>query len=115
MRAEQGSTHIAATPSAIAERALAAAFPTVQQLIGEASFTQLARVFWHRQPPRCGDLARYGETLTDWIADDPRLAPEPYLSDVARVDWAVHTIEHAADVIQHRRACNCSPNSIHRS
>jgi hypothetical protein len=98
VRAEQGLDAYRGNASAIAERALAAAFPTVQQLIGEASFTQLARVFWHRQPPRCGDLARYGETLTDWIADDPRLASEPYLSDVARVDWAVHTIEHAADV-----------------
>jgi hypothetical protein len=98
VRAEQGLDAYRGNASAIAERALASAFPTVQQLIGEPSFSQLARVFWHRQPPRCGDLARYGDTLPDWIANDTQLASEPYLSDVARVDWAVHTIEHAADV-----------------
>jgi hypothetical protein len=97
-RAGQGLDAYRGNAAAIAERALAAAFPTVQQLVGEPSFAQLARVFWHRQPPRCGDLASYGDALPDWIADDPQLAPEPYLSDVARVDWAVHTIEHAADV-----------------
>lgn len=97
-RAGQGLDAYRGNATASAERALAAAFPTVQQLMGEPSFAQLARVFWHRQPPRCGDLARYGDALADWIADDAQLASEPYLSDVARVDWAVHTIEHAADV-----------------
>jgi hypothetical protein len=97
-RAGQGLDAYRGSASAIAERTLAAAFPTVRQLIGEPSFAQLARVFWHREPPGCGDLARYGDTLPDWLADDPQLASEPYLSDVARVDWAVHTIEHAADV-----------------
>jgi len=97
-RVEQGLDAYRGNASAIAERALASAFPTVQQLIGETSFAQLARVFWHRQPPLCGDLARYGNTLPDWIADDPQLAAESYLCDIARVDWAVHTIEQAADV-----------------
>jgi len=83
--------------AAIAERTLSSAFPTVRQLIGEPSFGVLARVFWHHHAPRCGDLARYGDGLADWIAVDPQLASEPYLADVARVDWAVHTIEQAAD------------------
>lgn len=97
-RAGQGLGAYRGNAAAIAERALASVFPTVQQLIGPESFAQLARVFWHRQPPRCGDLARYGDALPGWIADDPQLASEPYLSDVARIDWAVHTIEQAADV-----------------
>ena len=96
-RAEQGLAAYRGNAAAIAERALAAAFPTVQQLVGEESFAQLARVFWHRHPPRCGDLARHGDALAAWIADDPQLTSEPYLADVARVDWAAHTIEHAAD------------------
>lgn len=97
-RVEQGLDAYRGNAAAIAERTLAATFPTVQQLMGETSFAQLARVFWHRQAPRCGDLAQYGAALPDWIANDEQLASEPYLSDVARVDWAVHTIEHAADV-----------------
>ncbi|HEX6722267.1 MAG TPA: hypothetical protein VF107_11905, partial [Burkholderiaceae bacterium] len=34
------------------------------------------------------------------IERDAQLADEPYLADVARVDWAVHKVEHAADVEQ---------------
>ncbi|HEU5296960.1 MAG TPA: DNA-binding domain-containing protein [Burkholderiaceae bacterium] len=98
-RAEQGLAAYRGNAAAIVERALAAAFPTVQQLVGEDSFAQLALAFWHRHQPRCGDLARYGDALPAWITDDRQLASEPYLADVARVDWAVHTIEHAADVV----------------
>ena len=56
-----------------------------------------ARSVWQRQPPQCGDLAQYGAGLADAIAADAQLASEPYLADIARLDWAVHTIEHAAD------------------
>ena len=84
--------------SAIAERALASAFPTVQQLLGDESFAMLARALWHHAPPQRGDLACWGDALPGWIERDAQLAEEPYLADVARVDWAVHTIEQAADV-----------------
>jgi len=96
-RAGQGLDAYRGSAAAIAERVLASAFPTVQQLVGDESFARLARVVWQRQPPLCGDLARYGAALPEWIAEDAQLASEPYLCDVARVDWAVHAIEHAAD------------------
>ena len=98
VRAAQGLDAYRGNAAAIAERTLAAAFPTVQQLLGDESFARLARLFWQRQPPQCGDLARYGDTLPGWIAEDAQLAAEPYLCDVARIDWAVHAIEYAADV-----------------
>ena len=97
-RAAHGLAAYRGNAAAIAERALAAAYPTVQQVLGDESFAQLARAFWHREPPSRGDLAQYGEALPRWLAADAQLASEPYLADVARVDWAVHTIEHAADV-----------------
>lgn len=96
--AQHGLDAYRGNASAIAERTLAAAFPTVRQLVGDESFARLARAHWHRHPPCRGDLARYGDALPDWIADDPQLASEPYLADVARVDWAVHAIECATDV-----------------
>lgn len=83
--------------AAIATRALAAAFPTVQQLLGEESFDALAAALWHRHPPRRGDLALWGGELPAFVAADAQLASEPYLADVARLDWAVHAIEQAAD------------------
>lgn len=81
----------------LAERALSAAFPTLQQLMGETSFAALARAFWHHSPPRCGDVARWGDDLPAFVAAAPDLADEPYLADVARLEWAVHEAQTAAD------------------
>lgn len=82
---------------AAAERALSAAFPTVRQLVGDDAFAALARSLWHRSPPDRGDLAEWGAMLPAFTESDPALADVPYLGDVARVDWAVHRAESAAD------------------
>lgn len=86
-----------ANGEAVAARALAAAFPTVAQMIGADSFEALARAHWRRVPPTCGDMATYGAGLADAIAADEQLADVPWLADCARLDWAVHRIEGAAD------------------
>lgn len=86
-----------ANAGAAAERALAAAYPTVQQLVGEESFAALARACWLRHPPTAGDLGLWGAALADCMADAEALATEPYLPDVARLEWAVHAAERAAD------------------
>ena len=86
-----------ANAGASAERALAAAYPTVAALIGAESMAGLARVFWRAHPPLRGDLAEFGEGLPAFIARSEVLATEPYLADVAALDWAVHHAERAAD------------------
>jgi hypothetical protein len=96
-RFERGLAAYRANAGALAERALAAAFPTLQQLLGEDSFAGLARAFWQRQPPSSGDMARWGADLAALIAGDETLASEPYLADVARLEWAVHQAAFAAD------------------
>lgn len=86
-----------ANAGALAERALAAAYPTVQQIVGEPSFGGLARALWQAHAPQCGDIAEWGGALPAFVAADAQLAAEPYLADVARLDWAVHVAERAAD------------------
>ena len=86
-----------ANAGALAERALAAAFPTLQQLLGDESFAALARHFWLAAPPAHGDIATWGEGLADFVGRAPTLASEPYLADVARLEWAVHLAASAAD------------------
>lgn len=86
-----------ANAAATAGRALEAAYPTVQQLLGPEAFTALAQAHWHAQPPSCGDLAAWGKGLPGFIAAAPDLAGEPYLADVARLDWALHQAQQAAD------------------
>jgi hypothetical protein len=94
---ERGLAAYRANAGALAERALAAAYPTLQQLLGEDSFASLARHFWRRQPPQAGDIALWGGGLADFIADAETLADESYLADVARLEWAVHRAATAAD------------------
>lgn len=82
---------------ALAERALLAAYPVLAQMLGAESFAALARALWHASPPQVGDMARWGNTLIDFVAASPQLADDPYLADVARVEWALHTCASAPD------------------
>jgi hypothetical protein len=86
-----------ANAGALAERALAAAYPTVAPLLGDEAFAALARAHWQADPPLHGDVATWGAGLPAFIAAADQLAPEPYLADVARLDWAVHQADRAAD------------------
>jgi hypothetical protein len=82
---------------ALAQRELAAAYPVVAQLLGDESFGELARALWHAQPPVCGDIARWGKGLPDFVRNNTQLTEEPYLADVARVEWALHRCANARD------------------
>lgn len=96
-RAQAGLRAYRGNGRALAERALAAAFPTVAELVGSEAFAGLARAFWQQHPPADGDIATHGAALPEFIAADAQLAGLPYLADVARLDWAVHRSEVAAD------------------
>jgi hypothetical protein len=82
---------------ALAERALRAAYPVIAQLMGDENFAALAQHFWRQHPPICGDMAQWGDGLAKFLAAASQLAPEPFLADVARVEWALHRASFAAD------------------
>ena len=96
-RFARGLAAYQANAGALAERALAAVFPTIQELLGEESFASLARALWHQHAPERGDLAQWGGALPAFLAGSADLADEPYLSDVARLEWMVHGADRAAD------------------
>lgn len=79
------------------ERALSAAYPVTAELLGAQSFSALARALWHAQPPCRGDLAQWGGGLCVFVGDSDQLAEEPYLADVAAVEWALHQATGADD------------------
>ena len=81
----------------LAERTLLAAYPVMAQLLGADSFALLARDFWLAHPPVRGDLAHWGAALGDFVQHNALLVDEPYLGDVARVEWALHRSASAAD------------------
>lgn len=83
---------------ALAERALAAAYPTVAALLGEDNFRALARRLWVTHPPGRGDAGEWGDALAAQVERLPDLsAAEPYLADVARVEWRLHRAATAPD------------------
>lgn len=98
MQQQRGLRAYRANGQALAERALAAAYPVLAQMIGAEDFAQLARHFWSVQPPERGDIACWGSTLANFIDAAPQLATEAYLGDVARLEWLIHLASSAADV-----------------
>lgn len=94
---DAGLSAYRANAAATAARALAAAYPTVAALVGDAAFAALARTLWQHEPPRRGDLAHWGATLSEQITATRELDDEPYLADVARLDWAAHRAGFASD------------------
>jgi hypothetical protein len=86
-----------ANAAALAARALSAAYPTIAQLVGDTTFTAMARDLWRQAPPQRGDIGEWGAALPAFIEQQPSLADEPYLADSARLDWAVHMASRAAN------------------
>ncbi len=82
---------------ALAHSALQSAYPVVAQLVGDESFADLAHALWHAQPPVRGDIAQWGAGLAGFLETSAQLQDEPYLPDVARVEWALHLCAGAPD------------------
>ncbi len=76
---------------------LADSFPVVQALVGPEFFGAMARRFVRAQPPTSPLMHRYGAGLPAWMAGFEPAAALPYLSDVARLEWARLCAFHAAD------------------
>jgi hypothetical protein len=96
-RAARGIDAYRANAEAVAERALAAVFGTVQALLGEENFARLAAEFWRAAPPLRGDVGEWGGAFPAWLGAHAGMAPWPYLADCARLDLALHHNERAAD------------------
>ena len=70
--------------------ALAGTFPTVQQLVGDAFFRAMARAFIAQALPAQPVLNEYGEGFPAFVGTYEPTRGLPYLTDVARLDWALN-------------------------
>lgn len=77
--------------------ALQAVYPVIARLVGAEFFTHAARAYIRRHPSTAANLHEYGHAFADFFADFPGAADLPYLPDTARLEWAYHTVFHAAD------------------
>ena len=77
--------------------ALRLSYPAVHRLVGQEFFEAAAQQFIEDEPPRSAYLDQYGSAFPDFLARLPAAASVIYLSDVARVEWAVNRALHAPD------------------
>ncbi len=71
--------------------ALQATFPVVCRLVDERFFGYAADRYIRLEPPSGPCLFEYGESFPDFLASFPPCRELPYLSDVARLEWAVNS------------------------
>ena len=79
--------------------ALRAAYPTVDCLLGEETFTAAALAFRDEQPPACPVLSSYGAGFAGFLAHQPWTSELPYLTDVAVLDRLWLEAHLAADMV----------------
>jgi Putative DNA-binding domain len=77
--------------------ALAATYPVVRRLVGEAFFREAAAQYARLHPSRSADLNGYGESFAAFLEDYEFARGLPYLPDTARLEWACHECFHGPD------------------
>jgi len=80
-------------------KTLSAVYPVIERLVGKEFFRQTADTYISACPSLSGDLNEYGENFPQFIATYEPVKELPYLKDVARLEWLMELIFHAADVI----------------
>lgn len=68
---------------------LTACFPSVQALVGEEFFAQLAKAFTKDKSLDCASIEHYGQQFANYIDHCEQVQALGYLADIARIDWAV--------------------------
>lgn len=79
------------------QNALRDTYPALVRLVGDEFFNAAARRYARTHASTSGDLHDYGETFGDFLAGFEPAQSLPYLPDMARLEWAMHRVFHAAD------------------
>ncbi|WP_211454876.1 DNA-binding domain-containing protein [Collimonas antrihumi] len=85
------------TCTSVLATALTLSFPAVRYLVGAEFFEGAARLFAAEAPPHSALLDEYGADFPEFLAQLPQAVSLPYLADVARLEWQVNIVLHAAD------------------
>lgn len=82
--------------SAAWAKALAAAYPVLQALVGEEFFDALAKEYGRAYPSEAGDLNLFGAGFAEFLTSFEHVTDYPYFPDMARLEWALHRAHYAA-------------------
>jgi hypothetical protein len=78
-------------------RALEAAFPAIQKLVGDDFFRAMAIQFLRAHPPTSRQMMLYGDGFAAFIEGFEPAQSLGYLPDIARLEQAIRESYHAAD------------------
>ena len=70
---------------------LAEVYPAVAGVVGKQFFMQMAHTSVRSSPPQQGDIHCYGESFGKVLKMFSALSELPYLADLVRYEWALHT------------------------
>ncbi len=76
---------------------LSAAFPVTSELAGKDNFAFAARRFLRAHPPSEARLLTYGADFPAWLAAFTPATKQPWLAQMARLEWARNEALFAAD------------------
>ena len=85
------------TVAANYRNALAATYRVVRAVLGDSRFDAAVDAFVAAHPSTGGDLNVYGGELADFLAASAAVVDRPFLTDVARLEWAIDEAHRAAD------------------
>jgi hypothetical protein len=77
--------------------ALKSTYPVVCRLVDERFFGYAADRYIRSHPPEGPCLVEYGASFPAFLAEFDPCRPVPYLPDVARLEWALHSAIHAEE------------------
>lgn len=79
--------------------ALRISYPTIMALLGEEFFAAMALIYVRQCAASSANLHAEGQSLVDFISRFTPTNDYPYLSDVAQLDWAIHSAHYAPDAL----------------
>ncbi|RFP09799.1 DUF692 family protein [Duganella sp. BJB488] len=100
--------------SATWSKTLGAAYPVIQQLVGEEFFGGLAQAYGRAHPSDSGDLNRFGAHFAVFLRAFPHVADYPYLPDMATLEWTLHRAHYApsADGVTAQQMAALTPEQV---
>jgi hypothetical protein len=76
---------------------LAATFPVLAELLGEADFNTLGARYVEAHDSTFASIRFYGDKLADFLANDPEYTGASILAELAGWEWAMAAVFDAAD------------------
>ncbi len=73
-------------------------YQTITDLVGKSFMKEMCKAYALQYPPQKACLYEYGEAFPDFIKTFESAQSLPYLTDMARLDWAANIAYHAPDL-----------------